>query len=444
MPQLTMGEIDRKTATTREVGDLGAITTPTPRARPPDAPSNDRRPLGWWQTALVAATVGAVLLFRWPDQLLRPQFWCEDGLIFFWQAWRFGWRALFEPYEGYFHTVPRLFALLGSFLPVRWMPALDNWGAWGVTVALAVLVCRYCRVEHGLRAGLALAPVLVPHGGELYVNQAGLQWFFAPVEVLLLLQRPAETWRQGWMDAALLLLLGMTGPFLCFFLVPLGVVRLLLHRRISWKDFPAFMVCLLAAGIQGASILRGGRAMVKPLLQEVPAWLKQVGFELPGRLFFGNTLPELMGTAFWIITPVLVGLCIWMLAASRRDRRWLALGFLLCGAVIYVAALRMFQHDPRMQPFGSGSRYFFIPYVMGAWALVIFSVEPRWASRQIAQVLLGMMLLASASRFQAWRPPNYHWPETAARIERGDPTVITQPNGWTFKLEPKTPPVHAP
>src|SRR3954469_13020568 len=56
------------------------------------------------------AACGGILFARRPDMVLNPQFWAEDGPVFFAQARIHGIAALVEPYAGYFHTVLRLVA----------------------------------------------------------------------------------------------------------------------------------------------------------------------------------------------------------------------------------------------------------------------------------------------------------------------------------------------
>jgi hypothetical protein len=57
-----------------------------------------------------------ILFYREPDGFLNPQFWAEDGVIFFTQNLTFGLSAFWKPYAGYLHLTPRIIAYLCGFL----------------------------------------------------------------------------------------------------------------------------------------------------------------------------------------------------------------------------------------------------------------------------------------------------------------------------------------
>lgn len=399
-------------------------------------------------TATVLAAVGLILLFRRPDQLLRPQFWAEDGIIFFWQSWRLGGaRALIEPYSGYLHLVPRLFAWAGNALPVLWRPAFYNWGAWTVTLAVAALICRYVRLEGvarpETRVGFAIALALAPHGGEVFLTQAALQWILAPLQILLILQRPARGRGELWTDCLLLAVAGLTGP-MAILLLPLLAARVVLYGPPSRSGWAAPGTVAVAALAQGWSVWHSERLAVPPLARDAQNWLRAAGFELPGRLFFGDQLPELLGGAFWVLTPALAAafFLLW-LAAREPRRRWFALALLATAAIFWAAGVRIFaDHPERMQPLRSGMRYFYVPYVLAIWTLLLLreTSGARLWPRRTAEALLALVLLASATRFTWPREPDYNWAETARRLERGERTLVRQPGpvpgGWYYEVEP--------
>lgn len=62
-------------------------------------------------------------LFKGSDRLLNAGIWAEDGKVFLKQAFELGWSSLLIPYDGYFHSLPRLIALTVSWLPLPFIPA---------------------------------------------------------------------------------------------------------------------------------------------------------------------------------------------------------------------------------------------------------------------------------------------------------------------------------
>ena len=65
-----------------------------------------------------------LLLLRRPDMLTNPQFYAEDGSVFLRDQLVFPWTAVLFPYNGQFHTLPRLIALFESFFPLIAVPLL--------------------------------------------------------------------------------------------------------------------------------------------------------------------------------------------------------------------------------------------------------------------------------------------------------------------------------
>jgi hypothetical protein len=60
--------------------------------------------------AAVCAVLVLILLLRRPEMVTHPEFWGEDGRIFFVQADTEGARALVTPYRGYHHFLLRVVA----------------------------------------------------------------------------------------------------------------------------------------------------------------------------------------------------------------------------------------------------------------------------------------------------------------------------------------------
>ena len=91
--------------------------------------SRARGPLS---AAAVFILIFLSLFLRRPDALTSPQFFAEDGRIFFHDQILYGGlESLFTPYAGYLLIVPRCTALIGSWFPIAAAPLVYN------TVALA-------------------------------------------------------------------------------------------------------------------------------------------------------------------------------------------------------------------------------------------------------------------------------------------------------------------
>src|SRR6202041_1206329 len=75
-----------------------------------------------------------VVISRRPDAILTPQFWAEDGFIWYGDAYAEGLRSLLHPDSGYLQSLPRFIALAVQPLPLLWAPVVFN------TVAITIQV----------------------------------------------------------------------------------------------------------------------------------------------------------------------------------------------------------------------------------------------------------------------------------------------------------------
>ena len=404
----------------------------SPHAAPTVRPWWREPRLTWWFVTLAIA----LLALRKPWALHTPQFWAEDGSIFLQQDDALGTRAIWEPYMGYLHLLPRLIAWTASRVAdvARW-PALYNGAAFLLAAALFIRMASPRLAVPG-KPWLLLAFVLTAQSGEVLVNVTNLQWLTAFFLLLqLLMDRPA-TAAQHAGDLALTALVGLTGPFAVLFL-PLFAWR-------WWHDRHRDSLMLLAvvtlcAAVQLNFLLRaslgtepssspfhvvqaltvlGNRLVVWPLLGEagVRAFPPAVALAACGVLIF----PLLL----WVLRP----------HPRRVLRAQLLAAFLLTVAAALVRA-RVDTWSPR--DLVNGDRYFFIPRVLLVWE---FDAVPRFVALA-ARTLCLFGALANFPKFTLPAPPDYHWAAHCDPIRRGTPAnIFTLPEGWWIEYPGRPPP----
>src|SRR2546426_117604 len=76
----------------------------------------------WCLQLVVFALAFAAVVSRRPDAISNPQFWAEDGQVWYAEAHARGLRSLLSPYAGYFQTLPRVVAVAAQILPLTWAP----------------------------------------------------------------------------------------------------------------------------------------------------------------------------------------------------------------------------------------------------------------------------------------------------------------------------------
>lgn len=400
--------------------------------------SRHRRALAPW---LGAVLVLLILFVRKPDAFQNPQFWAEDGSIFFTQEVLLGARAHLETYAGYFNALPRLVASAADLLPYRFAPAAYNGAA---VLVLLSLVLKLYSPRLGLPCPLtfALAVALVPHlSGEVFVSLANVQWVLALLLLTVVIQRSAASRSQAVADCAIVLLAGLTGPFI-FFALPLLAWKLWRHRS-RW-DVPVLAVAAGTAAVQ-LWALAGSQIDEPGPIQSIPgSWGRLLGPKLVGTLFLGPEIPYTLHPFLLIAAGLLV--LAGILLALRRfpealERAGLCLFF---GLAVTAAAFFKFAPAPgHLVPPEAGARYFFILYVAIVWSLLLVVSTARRLPRALA--LAALLLILASSLFSGFRSPpleDLRWEDHAGRI--GGPEeevwIPINPQGWMIHI-PQHPPL---
>src|SRR4026209_2147612 len=91
--------------------------------------------------ASVALVAFLLIASHRPDAVLNPQFWAEDGRLWYSDAYNRG--ILYSPLTpevGYFQTISRLTAVAAQAVPLTAAPALFNLTAIGVKLAAVVFL----------------------------------------------------------------------------------------------------------------------------------------------------------------------------------------------------------------------------------------------------------------------------------------------------------------
>ena len=371
--------------------------------------------------------------------LVHPQFWGEDSNVLFLQARMDGWRTLFRPYPAYFIFAQRLVACLAANLPVLWNPACFCYGGLGLML-LTAWYCLRARLDYLMdfrgRIALALALPLTPQSGEIWIVLIGSQWTLAAVLMILVLQDQTRRLGEAAIDLLGLLLAGLTGPFIVLF-APWFLLR---FRRVTGGFSPYNIVFVAAAWslvLGQILMMRTGPLPPGHYSPDPQEWIKELGYWLPGGLFFGESVPDYIINLFWIISPALLASLVWALWQTERKRFWAALALCGAGAAVYLGGIS--TTSPTMAedlvPFGGGGRYFYLVYLFAIWMGIIFYFDSFRPLHITARIALAMIALASASRFTFPPQENLHWEVYARKVDAGEslPAVPVLPD-WTIPV----------
>jgi hypothetical protein len=405
-----------------------------------------------------------LLLFaRRPSTLTRPQFWAEDGTVFFRDQLMLGFGALSQPYAGYLHLISRLIAEIAGAFPAHWAPLCYGLGA--------LLVAAFCCSEFAepkyriflgsdiLRLVLCMAMAAAFPSYELVGNLANLQWFILVAAIPFALA-PAPSMRHPVKGLYFLLgvLLGLSAPALLI-LIP---VLFLKRGRSRFSPLP---IGLVAGLLLQLVVFSRGAGVNRPhswqLLGEI---VKTTLVALSNQVI----LPSLIGQrhAFSLATKgphyaaplVLLAFACFLIAlyiSLRPSDRWkllAALWLILSSLALSLAAregvrslLSNFSHAIR---FGA-DRYFFCGCCLFAYCLAL--AASHWGRKALAvnpkNAALFALVFALSGIVNVKIGPlrDLHWAIYAPQIDawsqsrrHGLPhppvSVPVNPDPWTLDL----------
>jgi len=381
----------------------------------------------FWLIASFAVALVLIVL-RDPSLFTHPQFWAEDGKVWFVQAYDGGWlHSLTQPLGGYLNTLQRLGAGAALLVPFRWAPLVMLLeGLFFQALPVPVLLSARCRnwAPFSFRLLFAAVYIGIPDAREVHVLCTNCHWHLAVVEVLLAFAAVPRSLFGRIFDVFTFVLATVCGPF-AVLLMPFLFVFWWIRRQ-RWSLI-LFSILLVGSGFQLALMRHYQTARYYRFLgATVARFIRIVGGNtflgaLRGSTAYGHKEP------LWVCTvSFLVGLAI-IAYCSRRAPLEVRLFFLYCFGIL-VASLRSPLVPPTPLPLWemilhySGIRYWYFPSLIFLWALLWCAFYARSRLFRTGGILLALILLQGIIR--DWRIPaleDLHFPEYAAKFEAAPP-----------------------
>lgn len=406
--------------------------------------------------AMLAAL--AIIILRRPDAILNPQFWAEDGRVFYADAYNKGLIIPFySPCGGYLDTFPRLIAAFSQLLPLSWAPLLFNLAALAVKVLPVglVLSSRFCELIPDFRTRLFLAflYLALPNSWEINAGPLHGKTYLSLLTFMILSASPGSKLISLFFDVGIVLLTGLSGPF-CIVLAPIAAIFWL--RRRDKRSLLLFVLIGICAIIQ-TTVLIAGPGRPQRLLGAAPKLFVEI---LVTQVFLGAMIGykglllisqrvlllishfSTLYTLFMIVFSIL-GLVslIRILLRSPLELRL----FVLYGLLLFVAALFLPLGKPNEPQWplllipGVGGRYWFIP--MLAFISVLVWLSRRSASRLSKALAAAVFSIMIIGIILDWRHPafkDFNFRELASRLESApigaQVTIPINPSGWSITL----------
>lgn len=399
-----------------------------------------------WRMQLLLFLIGALLVIsRRPDVVTHPQFFAEDGAVWFAEAYRLTFlHSLLTPDAGYMQTFPRLIAALATSIPLVFAPALMN--VVGILVQVLpvnVLAAGRSAIWGSLplRLLMGFTYIALPNSRELDVVITNAQWHLALLACLLVLAAPPSTWNERLFDAAVLLISGLTGPF-CIFLVPVAAAGWWIRRR-KWSALPLVLTAMcaviqIAVVYQADPVIRS-RAPLGASLHLLIEMLSSHVF-LAALLGYANYPARLSLLALTLVAVTGLAVLCYTVAKAKWPFKLLITFCMLVFAASLVSPL-VSKTEPQWQVLEKayGIRYWFFPMLAFAWSL-LWGVQQGGSKtmRGVAGFLLILMVAGMSKDWEYPAFPDQNFSQSARKFEELRPgeamTFLLFPDGWSMQL----------
>jgi hypothetical protein len=350
---------------------------------------------------LLGTLLAALLLLRSPGSLLHPQFWAEDGALFFQEAFNHGFlKTILQPSSGYLHSFPRLVAGFSLLFPMEQAPLIFNLAAFVVQLlpALYLLSPRMTDIIPSFPARVlaALLYIALPASYETHVNLTNSHWYLALTALCILVAEQSGNPRVRGLEILMVAVFSLTGPFSILFL-PLLAPRLLGALRGALPIRRQLVPVVVAAGaaIQFGFALTSAR--IGGAVQSGPLSLREALTVVSMHTFFNAVFGINGFTRFYRTMPLFaygLGLAAvaFLLVVAVRDRvKPLVILFYLAALSITLSFvfplndLRLWLHPQ------AGPRYFLFACVFIVFAIQHLAFAAR-SFRGVGRVLLAALV----------------------------------------------------
>jgi hypothetical protein len=383
---------------------------------------------------LIIATI--VLFIRRTDSFINPQFWAEDGPVFFLQQYENGLSTITQPYAGYLHLIPRLIAFISElFFPYSLVPFVYTFMSFVITLfVINAIFSRRLNIKY--KGLFSLALVLIPHyGNEVFMNVTNIQWILCVLLVTTAMkEEPNYVYgnlkTQYVFDIITTTLCGLTGPFLIF-IMPLFAWKWFQNKN-KYNSIIIFAVGIIL--IVQLSLIPFETVELRSsyINLDLNAYGQIIGTKIFGGLFLGRLANSISP---FLLSAVYFSLVVTLVLHSPHKRKFIIF-FLYIHLVILLAVFYKFKATPEILiPPENGTRYFYLPYIMIVWSLVIALEEIKnWKKALILIALLCVFFSALTSNFRS-SYIDFNWLFYSKNIGKEDIVIPINPKGWQIYVK---------
>jgi hypothetical protein len=400
---------------------------------------------------MVFCFIFMLMAARRPDVIFNAQPWAEDGRVWIKGIYETGFlNSLFKPQDGYFQTIPRLTYGIAMAFGLGKAPLVSNVISISIRIffLLFILSRRFSFIDIKYRVAAVIYFILMPNVAEGFVNITNVHWYLSMYLLAVIIAMPPITQTSKIHDFLVLLLSGLSGPFVVF-LAPCLIIKRFYERGGfigALKGINSFDIAMAACSlIQIFSILTagGGPRSPAPLGASFDLFTHIITAKLFFGTFFDNTFSfeftknHLLRTSIFILLSVTI---LYNFVTSGWRFRAISIfpiimiGFALAKPMVSVTEA---QWPPILTP-GVGERYFFITNFC-FFLFVLFLIDKL----SIYKNIVLMLFLASLTpflliSFNIPALPNVGYKDDVAKFNNAaigeSINIRITPPGWSIDL----------
>lgn len=384
-----------------------------------------------------------VIYFRQKDHFWNPQFWAEDGTIFFANAYNEGLKSIFEPYNGYLHLYPRIVAISVEIFNIPYTYAPHFYKLSWFFVSFIIVYYIFFQLEYDNIKSTALATILfiVPVNNDIIMAICNAHWVLSLIPILIVSTNPIKKNSTRIITNALLVIVGLSTINIAF-MWPLFLLRLYFYRN---KDsYIHFIVITFVTFLQGIFFLLTASNRLYPgtsfTVHDYAVVLSKFFF-FPLSITNNISSSYRLATLYLFLILVLL-ILVYIIYSSYINKRFFTLFSVLASIFMIGASIYGTKNvNLAISPLGGGGRYFFIPTVAFAWA--ILGMRRNYSIASIKYLLFTYYILFMITFLNSRHSPlnpyiDYRWKEHAKKINTQEEMIIPiNPPGWNIYLHKK-------
>lgn len=255
-----------------------------------------------WYFIAIFIVAAVIIITRRPDIINHPQLWAEDGKAFLEPVWNQGFlTSIMTPRDGYFQSLPKITMALASLFGLNHVAIIST----SIAIAIRcffiafIMTSRFNYIDLRFRLAFSLYFLLQPNIQEAYVNITNAHTYLAIYLLAIIVARDSNNSAWKFHDLLILILSGISGPFIAL-LAPSLAVKRFYERGSVFKAIKGintfdiiFFCCVM---LQAGSIIFGDNTRTQSSLgATIPLFLEIISYKVILGAFFD------LNTVHWII-----------------------------------------------------------------------------------------------------------------------------------------------